>query len=202
MGDWGLSGVTASTENPIYLSLSAPRWANSTTLWYNSGGGWTQLTAGLVPTAPGLPGYDLTFNGTYYSFSLTGMKGGWADFGDGYGDWGTGWNNLDFDGFDYAVVSSPLAGDCVLEGKVDINDLTVVLSNYGKTGRTWTQGSMDGDPTGTVDINDLTIVLSNYGAAVAAPRGVGLTAVPEPGALALLTAGLLGLPACAWRKRR
>jgi hypothetical protein len=68
-------------------------------------------------------------------------------------------------------------------------------------GQTWTQGSMDGDPAGTVDINDLTVVLSNYGATVGAPGGVGVSAVPEPSAAALLAAALAGLAAYAWRKR-
>ena len=44
---------------------------------------------------------------------------------------------------------------------MDINDLTIVLANYGQTVATWTQGEFTGD--GTVDINDLTIVLANYG---------------------------------------
>ena len=50
-----------------------------------------------------------------------------------------------------------------------------------------------------VDINDLTIVLSNYGQSVGWAAG-GISAVPEPGTLALLAAGLAGLLACAWRK--
>ena len=54
-----------------------------------------------------------------------------------------------------------LAGDANGDGRVDINDLTVVLAHYGQTGMAWTQGEFTGD--GTVDINDLTIVLSNYG---------------------------------------
>ena len=57
---------------------------------------------------------------------------------------------------------------------VDVNDLTIVLSNFGSTGCTWSQGCMDGDPSGTVDVNDLTIVLANYG------RTVGLTTLASP----------------------
>ena len=60
-------------------------------------------------------------------------------------------------------VAVPLTGDANRDGTVDINDLTIVLTNYGKSGEVWSQGCMDGDPTGTVDINDLTIVLTNYG---------------------------------------
>ena len=42
---------------------------------------------------------------------------------------------------------------------MDINDLTIVLANFGQTGMTWSQGEFTGD--GTVDVNDLTIVLAN-----------------------------------------
>ena len=92
-----------------------------------------------------------------------------------------------------------LPGDANGDGKVDINDLTIVLTNFGKTGMGWSHGAMDGDPTGTVDINDLTIVLTNFGDTA----GAGVTAVPEPGVRALLAAaGLVGLLACGWRRRR
>jgi hypothetical protein len=94
---------------------------------------------------------------------------------------------------------SPLAGDANGDGKVDINDLTIVLSNYGQTGSAWSQGDLNGD--GKVDINDLTVVLSNYGQTLHA-AGAGVAAVPEPGVLALLGAGLAGLLVCARRKHR
>jgi hypothetical protein len=96
-------------------------------------------------------------------------------------------------------VASPHPGDANGDGRVDVNDLTIVLSNFDQSGRAWSQGCMDGDPSGTVDVNDLTIVLANFGYGVAAP---GVTAVPEPGALLLLAAGLAGLAACAWRRRK
>jgi hypothetical protein len=94
----------------------------------------------------------------------------------------------------------PGAGDANSDHKVDINDLTIVLTNYGKSGQVWSQGCMDSDPAGTVDINDLTIVLTNYGNTYTA--ALGIKAVPEPGTLALIVAGLAGLLAYAWRKRR
>ena len=92
-----------------------------------------------------------------------------------------------------------IPGDANLDGRVDINDLTIVLANYGKTGQTWTQGAMDGDPTGTVNINDLTIVLASYGDTVAASGG-RLTPAPEPRTLPLVAAGVTSLVIYAgWR---
>ena len=59
---------------------------------------------------------------------------------------------------------------------MDINDLTIVLTNYGQTGMAWSQGDFNGDTQ--VDINDLTIVLTDYGMTYSA--GHGIKAVPEP----------------------
>ena len=66
-----------------------------------------------------------------------------------------------------------------------------MLTHFGKTGTGWSQGEFTGD--GTVDVNDLTIVLAHFGQAVASGPVIGLGAVPEPGVLLLLAAGLTGL---------
>ena len=93
-----------------------------------------------------------------------------------------------------------LPGDANEDGRVDINDLTIVLSNYGQTGTTWSQGEFTGD--GRVDINDLTIVLAHYNQSTGSSAGY-VSAVPEPGALGLaLAAALVGLMACARRNRQ
>ena len=63
-----------------------------------------------------------------------------------------------------------MPGDADLDGRVDVNDLTVVLADYGQTG-VWSQGNfITGDSQ--VDINDLTIVLANYGQTIAPIRHV------------------------------
>jgi sugar lactone lactonase YvrE len=99
----------------------------------------------------------------------------------------------------YGLALAPAAesGDANGDGRVDVNDLAIVLTNFGSTGRSWSQGCMDGDPTGTVDVNDLTIVLANFGTTYTAGA---LGAVPEPASVLLVAAGLASVLAYAWRK--
>ena len=87
-------------------------------------------------------------------------------------------------------------GDANGDGRVDINDLTIVLTNFGQTGMAWSQGEFTG--SGKVDVNDLTIVLSNFGYGVTAPAGA--QAVPEPSCVALIALGAAALLACARRR--
>ena len=94
-------------------------------------------------------------------------------------------------------VETVVPGDANLDGRVDINDLTVVLANYNKAGMTWAQGEFTGD--GTVDINDLTIVLANYNTSVGAGS---LAAVPEPASVVLLVAATLSAAWVIQRRRR
>jgi hypothetical protein len=90
----------------------------------------------------------------------------------------------------------PLPGDANRDGRVDINDLTIVLAHYGQTGTTWSQGEFTGD--GTVDINDLTIVLAHYGQSEGT-SAAGVAEAPEPASWAMLAAAL---SAAAWAVAR
>ena len=76
------------------------------------------------------------------------------------------------------VLKTSLPGDANLDGRVDINDLTIVLANYGQTGMEWSQGEFTGD--GTVDINDLTIVLAHYGQTAGASGPALTLPCPSP----------------------
>ena len=88
-------------------------------------------------------------------------------------------------------------GDANGDGTVDINDLTIVLANFGNTAA-WSQGDFTGD--GTVDINDLTIVLANYGTTYGSSAGPA--AVPEPSALLLIGLAVVSLVAVHLSRRR
>lgn len=61
------------------------------------------------------------------------------------------------------VVTPPpgKTGDFNNDGKVNINDLSILLTNYGKTVTVKTNGDCNGD--GKVDVVDLAMLLSNYG---------------------------------------
>ena len=154
------------------------------------------------PTQGGMQFNLYAWTGMYNSFSAAAGAG--ADVAIS-GAFQVGTTSYSINFFDFAFSNMPsmllkptITGDANLDGRVDINDLTVVLANYGQTGMTWAQGEFTGD--GTVDINDLTIVLAHYNQSVAS-SGAGMVAVPEPSPIAIAAAVLLGLVACCRRKR-
>jgi hypothetical protein len=128
--------------------------------------------------------------GTSGVFEEQAAPAGGVDFGTSY--------NYGFLDMPAIVMKPSLPGDANLDGRVDINDLTIVLTNYGQTGMTWTQGDFTDD--GKVDINDLTIVLTRYGQTVAsAGAGSNVSAVPEPSTLLLLGLALAAPAVCFLR---
>ena len=108
---------------------------------------------------------------------------------------GLGWTDTVVGGENLLTVAYTLYGDCNLDGTVNGGDLNTVLSNFNQTGMTWAQGDFNYD--GTVNGGDLNTVLSNFNQHLSVAG-----AVPEPSTLLLAAAGLAGLLAYAWRKRK
>ena len=115
LGDWGLSGVTTSRATPsTYRCRQTPTAPTPS-------GATTALAGRRSPART--PTFDV--RRADYSFGLSGSAG----------------SGLGFGGYNYAVVGTPdLDGDANLDGRVDVNDLTIVLTHFGKTGTGWSQG--------------------------------------------------------------
>jgi fibronectin-binding autotransporter adhesin len=125
--------------------------------------------------------------------------------------YGLGW----IDDGSAVTVKIAVYGDADLSGVVGASDLSTVLTNFGIPG-VWSAG--DFDYSGIVGASDLSTVLTNFGQSLPTSLDIspyhldadairilgaaGITVAPEPSMLALLAAGLIGLFAYAWRKRR
>ena len=110
-----------------------------------------------------------------------------------------------------------LPGDINLDGTVNVQDLAILAANYRKnvTGG-WMQGDFNND--GVVDVQDLALLAANYrrtqasdivpdyagfdAVAIQVLSQAGLTVVPEPGVLMLLSTGVLGLLVYGQRERK
>ena len=126
---------------------------------------------------------------------------------------GLGW--IDDTANSQLTVQYAIYGDATLDGEVNADDLTKVLTNYNSAGN-WATGDFTYD--GVIDADDLTKILANYNTtmtcgtampgagldaeAIAMLSAAGFTVVPEPSTFVLLAAGLLGLFAYAWKKRK
>lgn len=102
------------------------------------------------------------------------------------------------------VVGDPLmryepwmVGDFDLDGKVDIRDLSILATNFGTGGNTFSDGDLNGDSI--IDIVDLDILSRLYSSE---NRATVVTRIPEPGALMLCIVGSLWIVNRAFRARR
>src|SRR5436190_409373 len=64
-------------------------------------------------------------------------------------------------GYNLIKQSHALSADVNGDGVVNLLDLTVLASNYGKTGMTFSQGDLNGDSA--VNISDLSVLASDWG---------------------------------------
>ena len=133
--------------------------------------------------------------------------------GDAHSVTVSSWGTLHLTSTPYYVDPTLLPGDINLDGTVDVQDLAILAANYRKTVTGgWLQGDFNND--GVVDVQDLALLAANYrhsyasdvvpdyagfdAAAIHVLAQAGLTVVPEPGAITLLAAALVGLLAYTW----
>jgi hypothetical protein len=96
-----------------------------------------------------------------------------------------GW--IDNPAMDTLTVMATYAGDLNLDGIVNDSDLNIWMTFAG-SGTTWQTGDANYD--GVVNGIDLDLLKASIGLPQLAG---GIVGVPEPGSLAMLVAGLLGL---------
>lgn len=88
------------------------------------------------------------------------------------------------------------AADANADDMVDVGDMGILATNYGRTGATWSAGDFNAD--GVVDVGDLGILASQYGWSGGAGGAAGIpAAVPEPAGSVVLLVGLFAI-----RRRR
>ena len=104
-------------------------------------------------------------------------------------------NETNLMGIMFSAVYIP--GDANKDGFVNIADATILAENWQTQGTAdWGMGDFNGDKN--VDDIDATMLAANW-----QPSTVGGTAsVPEPSAIVLLAAGLIGFLSSIWRKRK
>jgi hypothetical protein len=74
--------------------------------------------------------------------------------------------------FDFFV----LAGDGNRDRRVGFEDLVILAQNYGRTGKTFSQGNFNYDAGGKVDFEDLVLLAQRYGTTLAPPAAAAMTA--------------------------
>ena len=198
---------TQSNTAPInILSATGTNNANLHDAYGTGNGGYTDSVNYLTPV-----GAFADSPGPYGTYDMGGNVWEWneATMGPSRALRGGGWNGIsdylassiratnaptyEIDCLGFRVASVLMPGDANCDGTVDGVDLNIVLSHYGQTGQTWSEGDFDGN--GTVNGADLDVVLSHFNENVGS--SLADVAVPEPGSIALLLVLVGGL--AIWR---
>lgn len=131
-------------------------------------------------------GFDPEQGDTFDIFNLASSTGTFADFLLPLLDSGLGWHlgKLYTDG----ELHVELEGDLNLDGFVGVEDLDLLLANWGNSALAFDYAAGDASGDGLVGSADLALVQANWGAGT--PGGGN---IPEPGSLALLALGGLTL---------
>jgi len=85
------------------------------------------------------------------------------------------------------ILTELIGGDATLDKAVNLDDLSVLATNFGETDASWKTADFSGD--GTVGLDDLSILATNFDSGGVAAASFTVTAVPEPTSLALLGMG-------------
>ncbi|MBN1590917.1 MAG: PEP-CTERM sorting domain-containing protein [Pirellulales bacterium] len=92
------------------------------------------------------------------------------------------------------AIITPLGGDANLDGIVNARDAAIFAANWGRTdGVLWGHGDFNED--GVINQLDAIILADNWGQTQAPAGSQNADAVPEPSAIMLVLAGLIGLVA-------
>jgi len=101
------------------------------------------------------------------------------------GPTGGSWKGQTVDGT-AVLVTYTLYGDANLDKTVDTVDFNLLASNFGLTGKQWTDGDANYD--GTVDTVDFNLLAANFAQVLPADAASLGALVPEPSSIALLAA--------------
>jgi fibronectin-binding autotransporter adhesin len=185
-GTLTLGGLTTNPNTTLAFDLTSPTAANdrlAVTSLLNLGGGTIAMAS---PSTTGLGYYKIlsysTLTGSTSSILLPPTANNITYTLDTTRDLG------------FLDLHRGYLGDANDDGKVDLNDLNLVLNNLGTANTSWSKGNFDGGAT--IDLTDLNDVLNNLCTSIASGSTVVATApAPEPASLSLLALGTVALTA-------